>query len=250
MKRPGALLVDDEPQLVAYLRNALAACWPELEIVGEAPDGQAAIDLFDARRPDIAFLDIQIPGPSGLDVAKHIASRAHLVFVTAYEQYAIAAFERAAVDYLLKPVDEKRLSATVTRLKARLVEAPPDMAALLDTLAERLARPPTYLQWLQVQQRQDTVLVPVEEVDFFQASEKYTLAITRDQEWVLRTPLRELEGQLDPERFWRIHRNAVIRVGAIARISRDERNQVVVHFRNQDRKVGVSRAYAHRFKQM
>jgi DNA-binding LytR/AlgR family response regulator len=247
VRRPTAIVVDDEPHLVAFLRAALAARWPELEIVGEALDGPGAIELFEARRPDVAFLDIQMPGASGLDVARHLAGRCHVVFVTAHEQYAVRAFESAAVDYLLKPVDGARLSATVARLQARLAKAPPDLAALLDALAER-SRPTEHLEWLTVQRKQDVMLVPVEEVEVFEAADKYTLAVTRDDEWVIRIPLKELEAQLDPARFWRVHRNAIVRVEAIARVSRDGSGCVVAHLRCLDRKVTVSRAYAHRFK--
>jgi DNA-binding LytR/AlgR family response regulator len=246
VKGPTAILVDDEPHLLAFLRCALAARWPRLEIVGEALDGPSAIELFEARRPDVAFLDIQMPGLGGLEVARRMAGRCHLVFVTAYEQYALQAFERAAVDYLLKPVDGERLAATVARLEARLSTAPRDLAALLDALGER-ARP-AFLQWLTVQRQKDVVLVAAEEVDLFEASHKYTLAVTREDEWVIRTPLKDLEAQLDPARFWRVHRNAIVRVGAVARVSRDGAGQVRVHFRDLERKVAVSRAYAHRFR--
>ncbi len=248
MRSPTALIADDEPQLLAFLRSALAAHWPELEILCEAQDGQSAIDLVEVRRPDVAFLDIQMPGVSGLEVARRIAGRCHVVFVTAFEQYAIQAFERAAVDYLLKPVEGDRLAETVARLKGRLATAPPDMARLLDGLAERLRPPGAHLQWLKVQCRQDVVLVAVEEVDVFRASEKYTLAVTRDEEWVIRTPLKELEEQLDPARFWRVHRNSIVRVQAIARVTRDDDGQALVHLRHHEQKIPVSRAYAHRFK--
>jgi len=247
VKRPTAIVVDDEPHLLAFLRSALASHWPELEILGEALDGPGAIELFEARRPDVAFLDVQMPGASGLDVARHLAGRCHVVFVTAHEQYAVRAFETAAVDYLLKPVEDGRLAATVARLRTRLAAAPPDLRVLLDALAER-SRPADHLEWLTVQRRQDVVLVAVEEVDVFEASNKYTLAVTRGDEWVIRTSLKELEAQLDPARFWRVHRNAIVRVEGIARVSRDGSGRVIVHFRHLDRKVEVSRAYAHRFR--
>ncbi|MGC3997981.1 MAG: LytTR family DNA-binding domain-containing protein [Anaeromyxobacter sp.] len=250
MSRPTALLVDDEAGLLAFLRRALAACWPELEVVGEARDGATALARFEALRPDVVFLDVQMPGVGGLEVARALAGRCHVVFVTAHEQYALQAFEHAAVDYLLKPVEEARLAATVARLRARLTAPPPDLAAVLAELARRMRPAGRTLEWLQVQVHQDLVLVAVDEVDLFQSSEKYTLALAGPEEWVIRTPLKELEEQLDPDRFWRVHRSAIVRVAAIARVSRDAGGQPVIHLRRGDRVVSVSRAYAHRFKQM
>jgi DNA-binding LytR/AlgR family response regulator len=248
--RPRALIVDDEPQLVALLRRELSVQWPELEIVGEALDGQSALELAAAREPQVVFLDIKMPGLSGMEVARRLSGRCHVVFVTAYDQYAIEAFENAAVDYLLKPVDGSRLSLTVTRLKSRLSGTPSDLDSLLDGLAERLRSSSGWLKWLKVQHQQDVVLVPVAEVAVFQASEKYTLAHTVSQEWIIRTPLKELEEQLDPERFWRVHRNAIVRVDAIERVGRDEGGLAVVHLREMPLLITVSRKYAKRFKQM
>lgn len=250
MTRPTAIVVDDEPGLVAQLVKALAAAWPDLEVVGKANDGPRALSLADQLRPDVAFLDIQMPGMSGLEVARRLAGRCHVVFVTAYDQYALQAFDSAAVDYLLKPVDGERLAATVERLRARLASRPTDLGALVDQLAERLRPGPAALQWLQVQQREDVVLVAVDEVDVFQSSDKYTLALSGDREWVIRTPLKELETQLDPARFWRVHRSAIVRVAAIARVSRDFGGQLTVHLRDSKRTVAVSRAHAGRFKEM
>ncbi len=248
MRAPTALLVDDEPELVAYLRGALARLWPELQVL-EAGDGPAALELFETHRPDVAFLDVQMPGMTGLEVARRIAGRCHVVFVTAFEQYALQAFEHAAVDYVLKPVEDERLAETVERLRSRLLAPPADLTALLAALArERPTR--EYLEWLQVQDRKDLVLVAVDEVDLFQSSEKYTLVLSGPSEWIIRTPLQELEQDLDPARFWRIHRNAIVRVGAVGRVSRNASGQLVVHLRRGDRTVTVSRAYARRFKQM
>jgi DNA-binding LytR/AlgR family response regulator len=250
MTPPRALLVDDEPGLLAFLRRALAAQWPELVVVGEAQDGATALERFEALRPDVVFLDVQMPGMTGLEVARALGARCHVVFVTAYEQYALQAFEHAAVDYLLKPVDDARLGATVQRLRARLTAPPADLSAMVDALARRLQPAARYLEWLQVQVRQDLVLVAVDDVDLFQASEKYTLALSGADEWVIRTPLKELEEQLDPARFWRVHRSAIVRLAGVARVSRDEGGQPIVHLRRGERTVPVSRAYAHRFKQM
>jgi len=248
--RPTAIVVDDEPQLVTQLVKALAVRWPELEVVGTAGDGERALALVDALRPDVAFLDIQMPGVGGLEVARRLAGRCHVVFVTAHDRYALQAFDRAAVDYLLKPVEGERLAATVERLRPRLASPPADLAALVEKLAERLRPPGGKLQWLQVQQRQDVILVAVEEVDLFQSSEKYTLAFSGEKEWVIRMPLKELEAQLDPDRFWRVHRNAIVRVAAIERVSRDFGGQLAVRLKGSSRTVAVSRAHAARFKEM
>jgi len=249
VKLPTALLVDDEPELLAYLRGALARLWPELQVL-EARDGAAALELFETHRPEVAFLDVQMPGMTGLEVARRLAGRCHLVFVTAFEQYALQAFEHAAVDYLLKPVEDERLAEAVERVRARLSAPPPDLSALLAALAGQ--RPSAeHLEWLQVQDHKDLLLVAVDEVDLFQASEKYTVVLgSAGVEWIIRTTLQELEGQLDPARFWRVHRNAIVRVGAVARVSRSPNGQLLVHLRRGAKAVPVSRAYAHRFKQM
>ena len=250
MAQPTAIVVDDEPGLVAQLQKALAAAWPELQVVGTAGDGAQALALFERLHPEVAFLDIQMPGLSGLEVARRLAGRCHVVFVTAYDRFAVQAFESAAVDYLLKPVDRARLAATVARLRARVVSQPPDLGALVERLAERLRPGAGHLQWLQVQQREDVILVPVGEVDVFQSSEKYTLAQSGEREWVIRMPLKELEAQLDPAQFWRVHRSAIVRVAAIARVSRDFGGQLTVHLSGSQRTVAVSRAYVGRFKEM
>jgi DNA-binding LytR/AlgR family response regulator len=241
-------VVDDEPELRAYLRGALARLWPELQVL-EAGDGPSALEVFETHRPDVAFLDVQMPGMTGLEVARRMAGHCHLVFVTAFEQYAVQAFEQAAVDYVLKPVEDERLAETVERLRSRLVAPPADLTELLAALSrERPAR--EVLEWLQVQDRKDLVLLAVDEVDLFQSSDKYTVVFSGQREWIIRTPLQELGQQLDPARFWRIHRNAIVRVGAVARVSRNATGQLVVHLRDGDRTIPVSRAYARRFKQM
>lgn len=250
MTRPTALLVDDEPRLVALLRTELARQWPDLEIVGEALHGPTALEIAEARRPQIAFLDIKMPGMSGLEVARRLAGRCHVVFVTGFDQYAVQAFENNAVDYLLKPLEGKRLAVTVARLRAQLSTPPRDLGELLDGLAQRLRPKVSWLQWLTVQQDRDVMLVPVQDVAIFQASEKYTLALAPGHEWVIRTPLKELEEKLDPDRFWRVHRNAIVRVDAIARVARGDNGQAIVHFRELPVTIAVSRSYAHFFKQL
>jgi DNA-binding LytR/AlgR family response regulator len=242
-------LVDDEPALLSMLRRLLAEAWSALRIAGEARDGAAALDLIARLRPEVVFLDIQMPGMGGLEVARQLAGRCHVVFVTAHDRYAVQAFESAAVDYLLKPVDAGRLEKTVARLQARMLSAPPELDALLSALEARLA-PRAHLQWLQVTDKRDLLLVAVEEVALFTAADKYTLAVTGEAEWVIRTPLKDLEQQLDPARFWRVHRGAIVRVGAIERVQRDEHGELVLRLKGQERAVPVSRAYAPRFKVM
>lgn len=251
MSRPTAILVDDEPELLAMLRRRLAEVWPELDVVGEAGDGPAALRLAASVRPDVAFLDIQLPGQSGLEVARELGGRCHVVFVTAYDQYALSAFERAAVDYVVKPVTAERLAVTVERLESRLATTPPGLDDLLARLAARLPRErPGWLQWLQVQRKRDLVLVAVEDVALFTSADKYTLAVTREGEWVIRTPLKDLEAQLDPDRFWRVHRSAIVRVASIDRVTRDDDGELTVHLKGVDRPVAVSRAHAAKFKLM
>jgi DNA-binding LytR/AlgR family response regulator len=263
-----AVIADDEPQLAAYLEKLLQACWPQLEVVGRAANGEQALQMIRALRPDVAFLDIQMPGLTGLDVAARLAAAGdgagadadsdtdaqdaaacRLVFVTAFDQYAIEAFERAAVDYLLKPVTAERLARTVERLRDRRPADKPVLAVdELRRLVERLRGDSGYLHWLQVSVKDEITMLPVAEVDLFQSSDKYTLASNRQGEWLLRTALKELEPQLDPQAFWRIHRSAVVRVAAIERVSRDLRGQFVVHLKGHARKLAVSRPYAHRFR--
>jgi DNA-binding LytR/AlgR family response regulator len=249
MTRPTAIIADDEKPLMTYLRTALAKCWPDLEIIGEAHDGEEAVHLIEEAHPDIAFLDIQMPILTGIEVARRTVGQCHFVFVTAYEQYAVQAFETAAVDYLLKPVEEPRLAAAVERLKTRLSSKPPENHDLLEALSQRFG-PPHYLEFLQVQHKQALVLVPVEEVQVFQSSEKYTLAITPSQEWVIRTPLKDIEVQLDPARFWKVHRNAIVRVRAIECVTRDDDGYLVIKLHDVAQTVTVSRTYAHLFRQM
>jgi len=245
-----AIIADDETPLRQFLRRQLATAWPELEIVAEAVNGDEALDAIDAHAPDVAFLDIQMPAMTGLDVARRAAKPCHIVFVTAHDEYAIQAFETAALDYLLKPVNAERLARAVERLKLALTRPAPDLKALLEKLSDNLRPRPSFLQWLQVSQKSELVLLAVEEVDCFLASDKYTLAMGADKEWVLRKPLKELEASLDPERFWRVHRNAIVRVAAIARVKNDLRGNHVLELRHGGRTVAVGRSYAHLFRQM
>jgi DNA-binding LytR/AlgR family response regulator len=249
-KQPTAIIVDDEPNLCSLLKRQLAVCWPELDVLAEAYNGAEALRLIEDLRPDVVFLDIRMPGMTGLELARQIGAACHVVFVTAYDQYALQAFENAAVDYLLKPVAPERLSKTVSRLKSHISSAPPDLSPLLAQLVGQMQPRKQYLQWLQVSAQNDIELLPVDEVDFFQAADKYTLVITHSTERVMRKSLKELEDELDPDSFWRIHRNAIVRVAAIARISRDFRGHLVLHLHQHERTLSVGRSFTNLFRQM
>jgi DNA-binding LytR/AlgR family response regulator len=247
MRPPVALLVDDELARRASLRGALARAWPALQVL-EAGGGQEALEQLETHRPDVAFLALQLEGQVGPEVARRLAGRCHLVFVTAYEEQALRALERAAADYLLEPVEDEQLAELVERVRGRLASPPPDLGALLAELAAR--RPGRdYLELLQAQDRQDLVLLAVDEVDLFQAFEERTRALAGEREWVVATPLLELEARLDPARFWRVSENAIVRARAVARVSRGGSGQLLVHLRGGGRPVPVSRARARRFRQ-
>ena len=246
-----AIIADDEAPLRAYLKQQLAELWPELMVSGEASDGPQALALIQKTQPDVAFLDIRMPGASGLEVAAQLNHPCHVVFITAYDEYAVQAFDAAAADYLLKPVDLARLSQTVERLQQRLENNNPmDLTTLIQQLSTSIQTTPDYLQWLQVARQDDVYIVAIDEVDYFQAADKYTAVVTVNQEWLIKTSLKDLETSLDPNLFWRIHRGTIVRVGAIARVSRDFRGryQLVLHKHSEN--LTVSRAYNYHFRQM
>jgi DNA-binding LytR/AlgR family response regulator len=237
--RPTALIADDEPLLREALTRQLARVWPELEVTAQARNGREAIDLFEARRPDICFLDVHMPGLSGVDAANHIGRRAHVVFVTAYDHYAVQAFAQGALDYLLKPVEEARLAETVARLKERLRNAAP--------------LPP--LRWIRVQVGQTLRLIPVDEVDYLRSEAKYTLVAWRGEdgergEVVVRVALKDLVAQLDPEQFAQVHRSVVVNLRAISHVTRHDNETAGIHLKGRPEVLPVSRGYLHLFRQM
>ena len=248
---PTAILAEDEEILRTQLENKLRKLWPDLQILASVGDGAAALEALEDRAPDFMFLDIQMPEMTGVEVARHVGGRSHIVFVTAYDQYAIQAFETGAVDYLLKPATDERLAVTIERLKAKLATPPPDLNAVLSKLADQIqGGKKERLQWIKATVGQNLRLIPVAEVLFFQSDEKYTRVVTADTEALIKTPIRELLDGLDPEVFWQIHRSTLVNAGAIASVTRDFRGQAHVKVKGKDESLVVSRIYSHLFKQM
>lgn len=250
-----ALIADDEPHLAAHLAQHLEALWPELDIVASAANGLEALERIEALHPDIAFLDIRMPGLSGLEVARRLNRPCRLVFVTAYDQYAVEAFEREAVDYLLKPVSDERLQQAITRLRNTLAQPAPALPdALLNQLqgllAGQLPGKPAPLRWIKAQVGQTVRLVAADDICYFQSADKYTAVFTRDAELLIRTPIKELAEQLDPEQFWQIHRGTLVNVRQIAGAKHDALGRVSLQLKDRPDTLAVSRGYAHLFRQM
>lgn len=253
-----ALIADDEPHLAAYLRDGLALAWPELEIVGIAGNGPEALQLIEEHDPDVLFLDIRMPGLSGLDVARRAGEGVHVVFVTAFDQYAVEAFERAAVDFLLKPVTAERLAETVRRLRDRLRKPPAGDAIkqALEALSRALpalggaASAPGRLAWIRASIGSQVRLISVDEVCYFQANDKYTSVFTAEGEALIRTSLKELSEQLDPQRFWQIHRSTIVNLAHVAATTRELSGRTLVKLKTRPETLSVSRAFAHHFRQM
>jgi DNA-binding LytR/AlgR family response regulator len=255
------LIADDEPLLRDALRRQLAVAWPELEVVAEARNGRDAIKLFDEHQPDICFLDVHMPGLSGVDAAKHIGRRAHVVFVTAFDHYAVQAFAHGALDYLLKPVEPPRLAETVERLQERLRSSRPAINTdlLLRQLSEQLEKMRSgaardVLQWIRAQTGRTVRLIAIDDVDFLRSDAKYTIVGWRDAgkpaEALVRTPLKELLGQLEPDRFAQVHRSVVVNLRSIRHVTRHDNETAEIHLRDRADVLPVSRQYLHLFRQM
>jgi DNA-binding LytR/AlgR family response regulator len=249
-----ALIADDERQLREHLKKLLAQSWPELQICAEAVNGLEALEKIRSERPDIAFLDIRMPGKSGMEVANEAVDLCCIVFITAYDQFAVEAFEREAVDYLLKPVEPERLAVTVDRLKQRLAQRDLDPApihAVLEHLRDQLVPPATtYLKWIKVMELDDIRLIPVEEVLCFQAQDKYTVVQTVNGEHLIRKTIKSLAEELDPELFWQIHRSTVVNAARIEKVSTTFTGSYAVTLNGLPDKLPVSRRYQYRFKSM
>ena len=269
--RPRAVLADDERLMREQLRARLAEAWPALDIVAEARNGLEAVELVEQHRPDIVFLDIRMPGLSGVDAARRIAQMApreghddeplpEIVFITAYDQYAVEAFEQGVADYVLKPAERERLQLTCQRLQTRLEARGRDDAAeparplqqLLHQLSARLnpGKGPQYLKWIQANVGSTIQMIAVDEVLFFVSDEKYTRVQTAQVEALIRKPIKELVDELDPAQFWQIHRSTLVNVNAIASVARDFRGRQIVSVRGHPEKLEVSRSYTGLFKGM
>ncbi len=275
---PRAVIADDERLMREQLRARLAEAWPELQIVAEAKNGLEAVEMVREHRPDVVFLDIRMPGATGVEAARQIAQLLpparedgsdsdddsllpEIVFITAYDQYAVEAFEQGVADYVLKPAERERLTLTVQRIQQRLaarrddsIDAPagPHLQALLHQLSARLnpSQAPQYLQWIQATVGQSIQMIPVEEVLFFISDEKYTRVQTAQVEALIRKPIKELVDELDPRLFWQIHRSTLVAVKAIAGVTRDFRGRQIVSVKGHGQKLEVSRSYGGLFKGM
>lgn len=257
--RPTALIADDEPLLRDALERLLAQAWPELEIVARARNGREAIELFESHSPEVCFLDVQMPGKTGVEAASHIGRRAHVVFVTAYDQYAVQAFAQGVLDYLVKPVEPMRLAETVIRLQERLRAAQPALntEALLERLAASLRKSTAAgsLRWLRASVGKTVQLIPVESIDFLRSDQKYTLVAWRDdagrqRKAVIRMPLKEISSRLDALQFAQVHRSVVVNLSSIDHVTRGANETADIHLKDCDEVLPVSRNYLHLFQQM
>lgn len=250
MNTPTAIIAEDEAVLRGELRARLSDLWPELAIVAEAADGLEATRALGAKTPDILFLDIQMPGMTGLEVAQLASGRCHVVFVTAFDRYAVTAFERGAVDYVMKPFTTSRLAETVTRLKSRMRELPANLDDLLGLLAARTREGREYLRWVTASQGNTTSIITIDEICYFRADNKYTMVITAEKEALIRRPIKELAEAVDPNIFWQIHRSTLVNIHAVAGVTRDFRGHLSVNLRKRKESLPVSESYVHLFRQM
>ena len=251
---PTAIIADDEELPRSELRRMLAEVWPALDIVAECEHGTDALEAIYRLQPDIAFLDIRMPGLSGLDVARAASGRCRVVFVTAFDNHAFDAFAAGAVDYLLKPVTRERLLQTIGRLRERasLAQPIPDLDGLVAELDRRMrgGEAATRIRWISASVGETIKVIPVEDVIFFQSEEKYTRVVTAADESLVRKPIKELVDGLDPDQFWQVHRSVIVRASAIARVQRDQIGRITIGLRGHPETLKASQAYAWRFRPM
>jgi len=252
-KKITAIIADDEVNLRDYLCDLLMEIWPELNIIAQASNGSEALSLINEYEPDIAFLDIKMPGLSGLTVAQNNETNTRIVFITAYNEFAIKAFELEAVDYLLKPVDKDRLQQTVLRLQSQVNDGQrynPDLSGLLQKLNSSITKESSFIRWIKALDKGKVYIIPVEDVRFMKAGDKYTTVVTHEKEWLIRKPIKELEGQLDPDIFWRIHRAVIVNASCIVSAERTIDGRYELQVLDCAKPLIASRAYGYRFKQM
>jgi DNA-binding LytR/AlgR family response regulator len=243
--RPAAILVEDEALLRSELRDQLGALWPELRVVSEAGDGIEALRAFNEHQPDIVFLDIRIPGMNGLEIAELISRRAHVVFVTAHQEYAVAAFEHGAIDYVVKPLDMARLADTVARLKLRLRQQPPDLAGLIAQL--RGSQVPEPVRWIQASVGDKIRIIPTEEVVYFQSDAKYTKVVSDRGDMHIRRSIKDLASELDPRIFWQVNRGIIVNLSRVEEVLRNAET-MSIRMRGRPEKLPVSQAFHHLFR--
>ncbi len=250
MTAPAAVIAEDEPPIRQEIRDTLGQLWPDLRIVAEVGDGVEALAAVERFRPDVFFLDIQMPGLDGLTVAQRLNGRAHVVFITAFDRYAVAAFEQGALDYVLKPISIPRLSLTIERLRARLAGPPADLSRITELLKDMAPAESKYLKWLTVPHGSELRVVAVAEISYLRADTKYTTVVTPHDSFLMNASLRQMREKLDPQVFWQIHRSVVVNVGAIDTIYRSFRGTLEVKVKGHDELLPVSAAHVHLFREL
>jgi DNA-binding LytR/AlgR family response regulator len=249
-KPPTAVLAEDEPLLADELAELLHTLWPQLQVVARVTDGVAALHAIEEHQPDLAFLDIQMPLLTGLEVARRTAGRCHVVFITSYDSHALEAFEAGAIDYVLKPPTADRLLTTLHRVQERLQQPAPDLRGALSQLTAPAAAPRPHLQWINASRGAAVRLITVEEILYFRSDQKFTLVVTADSESLIRKTIRELGEELDPAMFWQVHRSTIVNLYAIDSVIRDERGNLSLRLKNRQETLAVSEAHTHLFRQM
>jgi len=245
----GAVIAEDEPLVRREIRDMLATLWPELDILAEVGDGLEAVASVEKYRPNVFFLDIQMPGLNGLEVAQRLNGRAHVVFITAFDQYAVSAFEHGALDYVLKPISRARMGVAIERLRSRLSQPPADLHRIAELLKELAPPDSRYLKWLTVPYAGELRVLAVAEISYLRAEQKYTTVVTPQGGFLLTSSLRQMREKLDPQVFWQIHRGVVVNVAAIDRIYRTFRGALEVKVKGRDELLPVSATHAHLFRE-
>ena len=245
-----AVIAEDEAVLREELRAHLETLWPELEVRAAVADGHAALAALAEHRPQVLFLDIQMPGISGIEVARQVGGQCHVVFVTAHDEFAVAAFEQGAIDYVMKPFSSERLALAIERLKSRLASPPANLNGLLERLARQLPRPHAFLRWINASLGNELRFITVDEICYFRSDSKYTRVVTANQESLIRKSVRELVAELDPDAFWQIHRSVIVNLSQVAGVQRDLRGRIQLRLKHRPETLPVSQPYSHLFHQM